>query len=87
MAYIESSLTDDSRTDFLKDGFLSVKDANAGERVEEMETKSVVFASERGLTFYKVNVLDDPVGTTMLLCHSLRTHYVLAQTTDTRFFL
>ncbi|CRG88238.1 hypothetical protein PISL3812_05265 [Talaromyces islandicus] len=60
MAGTKSSSTGNPGEDFLKNGFLSVKDAEAGERVEEMERNSVLFASERGLQFYKVNVLDDP---------------------------
>jgi len=44
---------------FAKDGFLFVKDEQAGQRVDEMERNAIPFASERGLEFYKINVLDD----------------------------
>lgn len=44
------------------DGFIYNKDAEAGRRVEEMEENAVPFASEAGLQFYKINVLDDPVS-------------------------
>ncbi|KAJ5091677.1 hypothetical protein NUU61_006547 [Penicillium alfredii] len=60
MASTESSSVEDLGRGFFRDGFLFVKDTQAGQRVEEMETNSIPFASERGLGFYKINVLDDP---------------------------
>lgn len=81
MAFTQSSLAasaDDSGGDLFKDGFLFVKDAETGRRVEDMETHSTPFASEKGLEFYKVNVLDDPVCTMICLACSIRTDFALA---------
>ena len=78
MAHTESSSTGEPGSDFLRDGFLSVKDVDVGKRVEEMETNSVAFASEGGLEFYKVNVLDDPVTATPLLSE-LTTNFCLSE--------
>ncbi|CEL00942.1 hypothetical protein ASPCAL00534 [Aspergillus calidoustus] len=60
MASFESSSLKDSGGDFFKDGFVFVKDGEAGNAVEEMEANSIPFASKRGFEFFKVNVLDDP---------------------------
>ncbi|KAJ5737397.1 uncharacterized protein N7483_002522 [Penicillium malachiteum] len=60
MATIDSALRSNLTGDLTKDGFLYKQDAEAGHRVEEMEVKSIPFASEAGLQFYKVNILDDP---------------------------
>lgn len=72
---------------FAKDGFLFAKDAEAGQRVDEMETNSIPFASARGLEFYKINVLDDPVCAMMPLACDLKIDSILAQATYTRFNL
>lgn len=64
-------LAEDTGGDLLEGGFVFVKDADTGQRVEEMETDSVPFASERGLEFYKTNVLDDPVCTIISLVCSI----------------
>lgn len=65
MASFEASSLEDSGGDFFKDGFVFVKDGDAGNAVEKMEANSIPFASKRGFEFFKVNVLDDPVRTTM----------------------
>lgn len=78
MAHTESSSTGEPGPDLLRDGFLSVKDADVGKRVEEMETNFVAFASEGGLEFYKVNVLDDPVTATPLLYQGSQTNFCLS---------
>lgn len=61
MASREISSAEISGGALSKDGFIFVKDMRAGQRVEEMEIKSIPFASEGGLEFYKANVLDDMV--------------------------
>ncbi|GKZ39801.1 hypothetical protein AbraIFM66950_001231 [Aspergillus brasiliensis] len=53
-------LMEESGGDLRNDGFVFTKDAVAGDRVEEVERKSIPPASEGGLEFYKSNVLDDP---------------------------
>jgi hypothetical protein len=75
---LSAASSEDSGGDLLKDGFLFVKDADTGQRVEEMETSSTPFASERGLEFYRINVLDDPVCTMIPLVRSIKTDFALA---------
>ncbi|KAJ5537492.1 hypothetical protein N7513_004773 [Penicillium frequentans] len=60
MAAIDSALCLSSKDELDSDGFIYKVDAEAGHRVEEMEVNSIPFASEAGLQFYKLNVLDDP---------------------------
>ncbi|KAK4107107.1 hypothetical protein N656DRAFT_720756 [Canariomyces notabilis] len=54
---------EDARKSILEDGFFLVRDPQIGERVKEMEGKGFPYASEYGLDFCKVNVLDDRVRT------------------------
>lgn len=61
MAAIDSALCSSPKDELTSDGFMYKIDAEAGHRVEEMEVNSIPFASEAGLQFYKINVLDDPV--------------------------
>lgn len=67
MASVQSSSVADAMANLHEDGFIFVKDAEAGDRVEEMETRSIPPASEQGLEFYRINVLDDPVCATISL--------------------
>ncbi|KAJ5292154.1 hypothetical protein N7478_001405 [Penicillium angulare] len=60
MATLDSALHSDVGGELAGDGFLYKEDAEAGHRVKEMEVNSIPFASEAGLQFYKINVLDDP---------------------------
>lgn len=62
MANTGSALHETLIGELSTDGFIYSKDAEAGRRVEEMEENAVPFASEAGLQFYKINVLDDPVS-------------------------
>lgn len=61
MAANDSALCSSPNDELNSDGFMYKVDAEAGHRVEEMEVNSIPFASEAGLQFYKINVLDDPV--------------------------
>lgn len=45
-----------------EDGFFDLEDPAIGEHVEQMERGGFPFASEYGLDFCKVRVLDDEVG-------------------------
>jgi len=52
----------DARKSILEDGFLSMDDSVVGEHVLEMQQRDFPFASEYGLEFCKLNLLDDTVG-------------------------
>ncbi len=57
-----SESVEDVRRSILENGFFLVKDPLIGERVRDMERRDFPYASEYGLDFCKVNVLDDVVG-------------------------
>jgi hypothetical protein len=52
----------DARKSILEDGFFSIDNSVVGEYVLEIQQKDFPFASEYGLEFCKLNVLDDIVG-------------------------
>lgn len=51
----------------MKDGFFKADDAELGERVQQMDEDAVALGSERGLHFYRTNVLQRPVSITAIL--------------------
>jgi hypothetical protein len=52
----------DTRKSVLEDGFISMDNLVVGEHVLEMQQKGFLFASEYGLEFCKLNVLDNIVN-------------------------